>query len=101
MALGLEPKFELPGVDEMKAIICSGLIGTFFSDYAWGVGIAWTTALVATIGSSLTIPLAMLEDMLLHKEHYSLLYALGSLLVIAGFGIANVPLPKSFSTTPQ
>ncbi|XP_028760808.1 uncharacterized vacuolar membrane protein YML018C-like [Neltuma alba] len=34
VALGLEPKFELPGIHEMKGIICSGLVGTFFSDYA-------------------------------------------------------------------
>ncbi|KAI9125483.1 hypothetical protein K1719_002901 [Acacia pycnantha] len=88
VALGMEPKFKLPGVDEMKTIIFSGLVGTFFCDYALGLGVAWTTPLVATIGSSLTIPIAMLEDMLLHKQHYSLLYAFGSLLVIAGFGIA-------------
>ncbi|KAK4265263.1 hypothetical protein QN277_026338 [Acacia crassicarpa] len=80
VALGMEPKFKLPGVDEMKTIIFSGLVGTFFCDYALGLGVAWTTPLVATIGSSLTIPIAMLEDMLLHKQHYSLLYAFGSLL---------------------
>ena len=46
-----------------------------------GVGIAWTTPLVATMGSSLCIPMAMMEDMLIHGQHYSALYVLGSVMV--------------------
>jgi len=42
----------------------------------------WTTPLVATLGMSLTIPLAMLADMLLHGRHYSVLYIFGSAQVL-------------------
>lgn len=38
----------------------------------------WTTPLVATLGMSLTIPLAMVADMMIHGRHYSAIYILGS-----------------------
>lgn len=41
----------------------------------------WTTPLVATLGMSLTIPLAMVADMVVHGRHYSGIYVLGSLQV--------------------
>jgi len=44
--------------------------------------VVWTTPLVATLGMSLTIPLAMLADMLIHGRHYSALYILGSAQVL-------------------
>lgn len=40
--------------------------------------VVWTTPLVATLGMSLTIPLAMVADMLIHSRHYSAIYILGS-----------------------
>lgn len=40
--------------------------------------VVWTTPLVATLGMSLTIPLAMMADMVIHGRHYSALYILGS-----------------------
>jgi solute carrier family 35, member F5 len=33
---------------------------------------------VATLGMSLTIPLAMVADMVIHGRHYSAVYILGS-----------------------
>lgn len=44
--------------------------------------VVWTTPLVATLGMSLTIPLAMVADMLVHGRHYSAIYILGSVQVI-------------------
>ncbi|MQM01932.1 hypothetical protein Taro_034690 [Colocasia esculenta] len=52
--------------------------------------VVWTTPLVATLGMSLTIPLAMVADMLIHGRHYSAVYVLGSVQVFAGFVIANI-----------
>jgi hypothetical protein len=40
--------------------------------------VVWTTPLVATLGMSLTIPLAMVADMFIHGRHYSAIYILGS-----------------------
>lgn len=42
------------------------------------LAVVWTSPLVAALGSSLTIPLAMIEDVLIHGQHYSIIYILGS-----------------------
>jgi len=57
---------------------------SFWSCYfpARALSVVWTTPLVATLGMSLTIPLAMLADMVIHGRHYSAIYILGSAQVI-------------------
>lgn len=41
----------------------------------------WTTPLVATLGMSLTIPLAMIADMVIHGRHFSAVYIFGCIQV--------------------
>ncbi|KAK1315933.1 hypothetical protein QJS10_CPA05g02248 [Acorus calamus] len=49
------------------------------------LSLVWTTPLVATLGMSLTIPLPMVADMVIHDRHFSTVYVLGSTQVFAGF----------------
>ena len=79
-------KFELPPTGKVWGfLIGNALLGTALSEVLW-VGAMWlTTPLTATVGLSLTIPLAMLGDSIIRGLSLSGLFIVGSMLVIVGF----------------
>lgn len=89
---GIEP-FQLPDWNVLLMLLGNGLIGTVLSDLLWAMSVVFTSPVVSTIGLSLTIPLAILADIVIGKKHLNSilpLYWLGSCLVVLSFMIVNI-----------
>ncbi|KAF9914685.1 hypothetical protein BX616_007777 [Lobosporangium transversale] len=92
---GIEP-FELPSDTKVIWMIgVNAIVGTFVSDYLWLLSMLMTSPLVVTLGLSLTIPLALLGDVLGYGRVLGAAYWIGAGLVLAGFfGVNGVALSE-------
>ncbi|KAF9434987.1 hypothetical protein BGZ76_007095 [Entomortierella beljakovae] len=90
---GVEP-FELPkDTTVIWMIFINAIVGTFVSDYLWLLSMLMTSPLVVTLGLSLTIPLALLGDVVGYGRVLGVTYWIGAGLVLAGFfGVNGVAL---------
>lgn len=74
-------------------IVLNGFADNVFSDYLWARAVVLTSPTVATIGMSITIPLAMISDFLINDKTPSGVSFLGAFLVVVGFLLVNIPKP--------
>lgn len=86
---GME-RFEVPSRDEALALVANGLVGTVVSDLLWLWSVLLTSPLITTVGISLTVPLAVTSDVVLHGDRFAWQYLLGSALVLLGFVAVTV-----------
>ncbi|KAK7383402.1 hypothetical protein VNO78_29081 [Psophocarpus tetragonolobus] len=90
-AVGMEPHLKFPSsMSTWEIVIANSISSSVISDYLWALSIVWTAPLVATLGMSLTIPVAMIADMVIHGRKYSAMYILGCIQVFGGFTLANL-----------
>ncbi|CBZ23654.1 conserved hypothetical protein [Leishmania mexicana MHOM/GT/2001/U1103] len=85
-------KFVWPSWQQFWPLLMNSLIGTNLSDVLWARSVVLTSPVVATLGLSLTTPLAMVVDAVSKNAHFSGAYVAGAVLVMAGFLLANLPI---------
>lgn len=71
-------------------VALDGVFSTVIADFCWAKAILYTSPTVATIGTSMTIPLAMITDFFVQDIVPTGTSIGGSLLVIAGFILVNM-----------
>ncbi len=76
--------------DILGLLSLQGLIDNVISDYLWALAMFYTTPTVATIGLSLTVPLAIVSDVVLHQMSPTLIGTVAATLVILGFVLINL-----------
>ncbi|KAI8972062.1 hypothetical protein BDF20DRAFT_718744 [Mycotypha africana] len=88
--LGIE-KFDFPSSAKLWVMVLSNaFIGTFLSDYLWLLAMLMTSPLVVTLGISLTIPMALIGDVVFKHFLVGFQYAIGAILVVVSFLIVNI-----------
>ena len=63
-----------PNLQTFGYILLNGLIGTALSDYLWLLSVLLTSPVVATLGLSLTIPVSMVCDFIIHGTIFDFVY---------------------------
>lgn len=88
---GIEP-FEFPHWKAFLSVMLNGLIGTGLSDVLWALSVVLTSPTTATVGLALTIPTAILADIIFHGhlQRLTVKYVFGAALVLIAFIITNV-----------
>ncbi|KAG7380727.1 hypothetical protein PHYPSEUDO_006909 [Phytophthora pseudosyringae] len=98
----------------MGLLFVQGLLNNVLADYLWAVAIMYTSTTTATIGLSLTVPMAIFSDWIVNDITPGYVTFISSVLVLAGFVVlaittrkeqlsdscnaAEVPSPKSPAT---
>jgi solute carrier family 35 protein F5 len=83
-------KFEFPPGEVLGFLFLNALFGTVLSDVIWAFSVKYLNPALSTLGITLTIPLSMVVDSVLHGFVYSGLYISGAILVVLGFVIMSM-----------
>jgi len=81
-------------------LLLKGLFDNVLSDLLWARAIQLTSPTVATVALSLTIPIAMLSDLLLHSIVPAALVIVGAVAVAGGFVLSTVSLDGVLGPEP-
>ena len=83
------PPFAGLSLAVLGLIVAKGLADNVLSDYLWARAVVLTTPTMATVGLTLTVPIAFLTDFLIGGESPGWLRSLGSAFVVGGFFLVN------------
>ncbi|CCD23755.1 uncharacterized protein NDAI_0C00940 [Naumovozyma dairenensis CBS 421] len=86
--LGWE-SFEIPTDPRVICIVLMNCMITFVSDFCWAKAMLLTSPLTVTVGLSITVPLAMVGDLIFKHKSMPFLYLIGATLILGSFFIIN------------
>merc|ERR1712187_784051 len=80
-----------PSGKALGIMLFNGFLGTSLSDFLWAQGVLLTSPLVATVCLNMTIPLSMIVDSVILKQHaFSWTSPVGACLVFSGVVAAAI-----------
>ena len=71
-------------------LLAEGIVNNVVADYLWARAVVLTSATVATVGLSITIPIAIMTDTFLGNQNLTLPKISGAVLVLIGFLVVNL-----------
>ncbi|KAL0220657.1 hypothetical protein RCL1_000511 [Eukaryota sp. TZLM3-RCL] len=83
-------RFSFPSTRILFVILLNASIGTVLSDLIWSYALMLTNPLVAALGISLTIPLALIIDLVREKVKLNLEFIVGAVLTICAFSLISI-----------
>ncbi|SMN20950.1 similar to Saccharomyces cerevisiae YDR438W THI74 Mitochondrial transporter repressible by thiamine [Maudiozyma saulgeensis] len=92
-------KIELPNSSTVIYLLLINATITFISDYCWAKAILLTSPLTVTVGLSLTIPFAMIGDVIFKDKIVTVGYIFGAILVLVSFALINGEEDTDSTTT--
>ncbi|KAG2373804.1 hypothetical protein C9374_011689 [Naegleria lovaniensis] len=97
--------FQAPSWKVFIAMVLNSLISAVFSDLLWALAVVLTSPVIATVGLTLTIPFAIICDMVFKSDFsaFNVMYAMGTVCVLIGFISVNISyyLPKRITKFDQ
>ena len=63
----------------------NAIFGTVISDFCWCKSVVLLGPLLPTLGIALTIPIAMLYNVIIEGQSFSQVYYLGSVIIVGAF----------------
>eukprot|EP01083_Nonionella_stella_P166918 559577_1 len=89
-----------PSKEIWTLLFINGLL-TIFSDYFWAQAILLSNPVVATVGLSCMMPLAIVTDEVFRNIRHGYLYYIGAICVWIGFVLVNVDMSKKIKDKRQ
>lgn len=86
---GIEPFVLPPWRSDTTTLLLVNAAGSCVSDLAWIYAVLLTSPLVVTVGLSLTIPLSLVGQVVVHGQTVSVVYWVGAGVVLGGFVVVN------------
>jgi len=94
--------FNYTGVESLQGLtweivgllFVQGLLNNVLADYLWAVAIMYTSTTTATIGLSLTVPMAIFSDWIVNDMKPGYITFISSVLVLGGFVVLAITTRK-------